>query len=356
MAKKYRVGIIGTGGISRFHAGGWQRSRRGTLVAASDIQPQHVEGFGEEFGLPPRALYTDPCEMLRREELDCVSICTWAQHHAELVVAAARAGVRGILCEKPMCTSIGEGERMLRAAQRTGAKVAITHQRRYHRRITRAARRIARGAIGEVHTLVARGGGGLTNTHSHTVDMMRYMLGDPEPEWVMAQVERSTNRWERCYPVEDRLVAAVSFEGGVRGLIESDTPLDGAAKGGLWVYGTRGAVDVFGGPRILNRTTKGRWQTIDVAEADPPACYVKDLVRWMEGGPEPRIAIARAWATHQILMAVYESARTRSLVRFPLRNKKRILVQMIDDGTLPLKRKKKPYDIRTPEALAAGYR
>jgi predicted dehydrogenase len=285
-----------------------------------------------------------------------VSICTWAQHHASLTVAAARAGVGGILCEKPMCYSIREAEQMLRAAEETGAHVMVTHQRRYSRRATRARTLIARGAIGDVHTLISRGGGGLTNTHTHSVDMMRYVLGDPKARWVMAQVERSTNRWERCYPVEDRLAGIVCFETGARGIVESDLPQEGVALGGLRVYGTRGAIDLAGGPMLMNASTGGRWSPIEVKrEIDPPVCYVRDLIRWMEGGPEPRISIRQAWPTHEILMAFYESARTRSLVELPLRNRRRVLEQMIEECAFAL-RKKRPYDIRTPDALKAGYR
>jgi len=355
MARKYRVGIIGTGGISRYHVGGWLRSRLGSIVAACDIQPASLEAFCKQFDLPPEAAYSDPLKMLRHEELDCVSICTWAQAHARLAVAAAKAGVKGILCEKPMCYSMREAEAMLRAARQTDAKVMVTHQRRYHRHFTKAKQLITRGAIGVVHTLVARADGGLTNSHTHSVDLMRYVLGDPRTEWVMAQVERSTNRWERCYPVEDSLVGVISFEGGVRAVIESDTPLDGAARGGVWAYGTRGALDLAG-PCLMNASTKGKWRPVEVKkEIDPPVCYVKDLIRWVNGGPEPRISIQKTWGTHEILMGLYESARTRRLIRFPVRNRRRILQQMIDDGTLPLK-KKKPYDIRTPDALKAGYR
>jgi predicted dehydrogenase len=132
--------------------------------------------------------------------------------------------------------------------------------------------------------------------------------------------------------------------------------MDGAAKGGLWLYGTKGAIDLFGGPLLLNASTGGKWQPIETKrEPDLPAEYVRGLIRWMEGGPEPPLSLARALGTHEIIMGFYESARTRSLVRLPVRNRRRILGQMIADGTLPLKNRK-PYDIRTPDAFKAGYR
>ncbi|MBM4034388.1 MAG: Gfo/Idh/MocA family oxidoreductase [Planctomycetes bacterium] len=353
---KYRLAVIGTGGISRYHMGGWLKSGLGQLVAACDVQPANLEGFVREFGVAPEHAYSDAREMLRRERPEAVSICAWAQHHAALVVAACKAGVRGILCEKPMAYSNAEAEAMAKAAEVSGAKVMITHQRRYSRRIAKARQLIAKGAIGQVHTLVARGGGGLTNTHSHSIDMLRYVLGDPKAEWVLAQAERSTNRWERCHPVEDCLVGLIGFEGGAHGILDSDTPLDGAAKGGLWVYGTKGAIDLFGGPLLMNASTGGKWKPIETkGEIDLPIQYVRGLIAWMNGGPEPPLSLARALGTHEIIMGFYESARTRARVSLPVRNRRRILAQMIADGTFHLKTRK-PYDIRTPDAFKAGYR
>jgi len=354
MPRKVRVGVIGTGGISRYHMTGWLRSKRGKLVAAADFQPASLEGFCTEFGLPADHAYADPLKMLRREQLDCVSICTWAQTHPHFAAAAAKAGVKGVLCEKPLGYSIAEAAKLMRAVDKHGTKVLVMHQRRYSTRYTKAARLIAKGAIGRPITLVSRNGGGLANTHSHTIDMMRYMLGNPKTEWVLATIERTTNRWERCYPCEDRALGAIGFEGGVRGLIESDTPLE-KGHGGLWIYGTEGAINLFGGPLLMNKNTAGTWRPIQLKEVSPPVAYVKDLLRWIDGGPEPRISLQQAWHTHEILMGFYESARTRRLVAFPLRNRRRILQQMIDDGALPLRRKR-PYDIRKPDALKAGYR
>ena len=354
MAKKVRFGVIGTGGISRYHMGGWQRSKRGTLVAACDIQPDHLTGFCEQFGLPPEKAYTDVRKMLRTEQPDCVSICTWAQHHCQLATLAAKAGVKGILLEKPLGYSMRDADKLVRTAEKAGTKVLVMHQRRYSTRFTKARKLIAKGAIGQVHTLVRRAGGGLGNTHSHSIDMMRYVLGDPKTEWVMAQVARDTNRWERCYPCEDCVVGVIGFDGGVRGIIDSDTPLE-KGQGGLWIYGTEGAIDLFGGPSIMSKTTGGAWKPIEAKEVNPPVCYVRDLVKWIDGGPEPRISLRQAYETHHIIMAMYESARTHRLVQLPLRNRGYILQQMIDDGLLPLK-KKKGYDIRQEAAFKAGLR
>src|SRR5262249_52211397 len=139
-------------------------------------------------------------------------------------VAAAEAGARGILCEKPMARSLAEADTMLAACDAYGAKLAIGHHHRFVSHNTAARRLIAEGAIRQPTPPPPASGGGLLNNGTHMIDRMRYLLGDPEAIWVIGQVERRTDRWERAQPIEDCCVGLVAFAGGARGLIESDLP------------------------------------------------------------------------------------------------------------------------------------
>ena len=66
---------------------------------------------------------------------------------------------------------------------------------------------IAQGAIGKVNLMMSFGGQGLPNYSSHQTDMFRYLLSDVECRWVMGNVERKTDRFERTTRIEDRAVA-----------------------------------------------------------------------------------------------------------------------------------------------------
>ncbi|GIX07911.1 MAG: hypothetical protein KatS3mg115_2314 [Candidatus Poribacteria bacterium] len=143
---RYRAAIIGTGGIARAHARGWSSRPEVQVVAAADIRQEALDRFLEEF--PGLTAYTDVAQMLAQERPDIVSICTWPGSHAPLTVQAAEAGVRAILCEKPMATSLGEADAMIEAAQKNGVKLAIGHHHRFNPRNTEARRQIAQGAIG----------------------------------------------------------------------------------------------------------------------------------------------------------------------------------------------------------------
>jgi UDP-N-acetyl-2-amino-2-deoxyglucuronate dehydrogenase len=338
MGSRYRAAIIGCGGISSRHARGFQALPGCELVAGADVRPENAMKQAAAFGIP--RTYTDYRELLAKEHPDLVAICTWPGTHAEITVAAAEAGARGIICEKPACLSLAEADAMSDACERTGCRLAIAHHHRFDRQNTTARRLIAEGAIG-VPTLL-RGGpdGGLLNNGTHFIDTSRYLLADPAALWVMGQVERRTDRYERGHPIEDRCFGLIGLEGGARLLVESDMPRDWT--GGHFVYGTGGALR-FGEHTLehLNDQSPG-WQTI---ELDDDTDQHRELLAWVEGGPESRQSARIARPTMEIMMAIYESARTRRLVTLPLPAGRSPLHTMIEEGAMPVEVPGK-YDIR----------
>ena len=130
MADKYRVGIIGCGGIARLHALGYQGVEEVEIVAIADPVADALNDFGENYNIQTR--YLDPREMLDKENLDIVSVATWHRLHAPMTIAACARKPKAVLCEKPMAINLGECDEMLIAAQRNNVKVAIAHQRRFN--------------------------------------------------------------------------------------------------------------------------------------------------------------------------------------------------------------------------------
>ena len=339
MNQIYRVGIIGTGGIARTHARGYQSLGNAELVAGVDINTASVNGFADEFGLGGK--YTDFQEMLEKEDLDIVSVCTWPGTHAEAAIAAAEAGVKAILCEKPMAVSLGSADAMLEACEKSGTKLAIGHHSRFDPRNTEARRLIAAGAIGQPTVLHSRSGGGLTNNGTHTIDRMRYWLSDPETEWVIGQAERRTDRYERAEPIEDRCAGIICFVGGMRAILESDLPESDAPDPGTLICGTEGMLKISDALYIQNGEETGLRQ---VGVSSDTNQFV-ELIGWIEGRNDHRNDAKHGRATVEIMMAIYESVRTKGLVQLPLETKASPLVMMIEDGSLPVERPGR-YDIR----------
>jgi len=344
--ERYRVAIIGTGGIARTHAQGWKATKRCDLVAGVDIRPEAAARFAEEFSVPHT--YDNVEEMLAKEKPDIVSICTWHGTHAAFTIAAANAGVAGILCEKPMAVSLGDADAMLDAVAKSGSKLAIGHHHRFNPRNTEARRLIASGVIGKPHLIRLCTSGGLTNNGTHAIDRARYLLGDPKAEWVLGQVERRTDRYERLEPIEDACAGIIAFEGGARLVIESDLPdggLNDAAAGfsTLHVYGTEGTLAIGSSLCLLNKDSHG-WQALHVP---PDTNQFEEMLGWMEGRNAHRNEGTIARATVELMMAIYESARIRGRVVLPLTTMRSPLVMMIEDGSLRVEKEGR-YDIRVP--------
>ena len=342
----YRVGVIGLN-IGREHLRAYQACQDAALVAIADVDAQALATYGDEYGVPGR--YADYVQMLEQESLDIVSVTTSQALHPEMVVKAAGYGPKAILCEKPMAGDLGGAQAMLAACDAAGVKLAIGHQRRQLPVFERARELVAAGAIGQpLVCSVGVGEGGLLNQGSHLVDLVRYVLGDPEPTWVIGQVQRETDRYERGVPVEDLCMGIACFEGGARLVFDSDIEEHPAlGNWGFTFTGDRGTLritrvrDTYGTTFRL-RLISSTHQNLDLGPGDfslvdPFIAEVDELVAWIEGRREHRANAHIILSSHMLMVGFCESARTHRLVPMPLRTKRSPLLQMIEDGQLPVR-------------------
>ena len=172
------------------------------------------------------------------------------------------------------------------------------------------------------------------------------MLGDPKPEWVIANVQRKSNSYERGWPTEELSGALISFAGGVRVSFEGDIPPDPRYDWKLQtVTGTDGVLmwpsDFLATDYAVRIVRRGRGitetpaptQTLD----DVFRCELNGLAQWARGEiSENRNDAHLAIKTQEILMAIFESARTHTLVRLPLQTMGAPLIEAITTGELPV--------------------
>jgi predicted dehydrogenase len=343
----YRAGIIGCGSIAAAHARGYQGAGV-EVVAAADPLARARAGLAERFSIP--RTYAAAEEMLQREAPDLVSICLWHPLHAELTGLAARYRPRAILCEKPMATCLAEADAMLAACEANGVKLAIGHQRRFNRSWTHARRLLAVGAVGTPTLVTVETGDGLLNCGTHVVDAIRYLLGDPETDWVFGTVERQSDRWERSTRTEDGCMGLIRFKSGAQALVQCDLTGTNQVEN-YTVQGSDGLMEVKqravrllrGGPR--SGPGSAGWEEIETGYDDPWVEQARELVAWVEGTVEHRGAAVRARATLEILMGIYQSARERAAVRVPLAERSNPLDLMVEEGLLPIRAPGR-YDIR----------
>jgi len=258
-----------------------------------------------------------------------------------------------------MADTLQRAEQMLVACRRNKVKLAIGHQRRFLPSYTLARDLIAQGAIGDVSLIQSFGAQGLPNYCSHQTDMFRYLLGDDECQWVMGNVERKTDRYERGTRIEDRAVAIYQFSRGARAMILCEvTP---TVYQGAHMYGSEGMIDLTTtGLRLMNAFTSGQWQAqrpdgrfCTLAEQggrfewlEGGAGQADELADWVEGKVEThRGRGENGYKAVEMIHAVYESARCHERVDLPLQTRASPLDLMVDSGHLAPQRPGR-YDIR----------
>src|SRR5262249_28528655 len=158
------------------HAGAYATTPGFTLVAGANRTQAKLRAFGERWGV--RALYTDFRRMLREEKPDVVSVCTQSPEKAEVTIAAAEAGVKAIVVEKAMATSMAEADAMIAACERNGVFLAVNHPYRFSTAVRRTKVLIEAGAIGTLGVVATFTAGGVLHGGTHTFDLLRYWGGD----------------------------------------------------------------------------------------------------------------------------------------------------------------------------------
>ncbi len=359
---KHRVGIMGCGGTTMGHVRAYLALGRYEVVALADLHEEAMARFDDECGISPKH-YLDGREMLDEEALDVVSIGTWQSGHAQWTVAAAARRPKAIVCEKPMAATLGGAERMRVACQRNGVKLIVGHQRRFLPAYSLARDLIARGAIGEVQMVECFGADGLPNQFSHQADMLHYILGDDECVWVMGNVARETDRYERGTRIEDCGVGVFQFRGGARAMVLCDMiPMLGGpeAQGGR-IYGSGGMMLLNPEElRLLNGETGGVWRVqrpdgrffkhADVGRQfewlEGYTAQMAELADWIEGKVEGHRGEAEnGYKALEMVLAVYESARCHEKVVLPLRTRLNPLDLLVESGHLAPTRPGR-YDVR----------
>ncbi len=150
---------------------------RVALVAGCDLLADKRAAFTARYGVA--AVYEDYAAMIRAEAPDIVAICTRGPNHAELAVACAELKVKAIYCEKAIGESMAQIDAVKAAAEEHGTAFATGVLRRYDPRYEVVRQLIADGVLGTVQGAVHHGGTTLLHGHTHSLDTLLWLLGDP---------------------------------------------------------------------------------------------------------------------------------------------------------------------------------
>lgn len=243
-----RVAIVGAGTIFASHAEAHREAGR-SVTAVVDVDRGRAEAAAKQYGIGHVA--TDWRELIDREDVDVIDICTPPAFHREVAIAGLVHG-KHVICEKPLAVSLAECDAILEAAERSNGRLLVVHQLRFLPWYQRLAWLVREGHLGRVHfarvqrydpppkQLVERGvwgnwqlaGGGMLMTKAiHQLDMLLDLLGPAK------RVQAMMGTFVCPIESEDHLTANIEFESGAI----ADVTTSGQPYGGFGLH-----FDVFG--------------------------------------------------------------------------------------------------------------
>ena len=226
---KLRSSIIGCSSIFPMHAASILNDENAVLVAVCDIDEVRAKKKAQECDC---AFYTDYKDMIEKEKPDCVHICLLHYLHAPVSIYALEHGCH-VMCEKPMATSVSDGEKMIDASKKTGKTLGIILQNRYNQASKFIKKAIADGILGKVlgarasvywhrndeyysesgwrGSLEKECGSVCANQAIHTLDLMLWFVGKN-----VTRIDASTSTLIHNIETEDEASGVITFDDGVR--------------------------------------------------------------------------------------------------------------------------------------------
>ncbi|CAH1201896.1 Glucose--fructose oxidoreductase [Paenibacillus allorhizoplanae] len=357
MSRKYRIGIIGCGGIANGkHLPSLSKLSNVELVAFCDIVQESAATAAAKYGIEGALVCEDYREVLQDATIDIVHVLTPNISHAEISIAALEAG-KHVMCEKPMAKTAEDAKRMVETAKRTGKKLTIGYNNRFRPDSQHLKNVCADGELGHIYFAKAhairrravptwgvfldeekQGGGPLIDIGTHALDLTLWMMDNYKPKVVLgtsyhelSHKENAANAWGPWDPskftVEDSAFGMIVMENGATIILESSWALNtlevDEAKCSL--SGTEGGADMKGGLRI-NGEKHSRLYTTEVdLKAGGVAFYdgksesaadveMRTWINAIDQDIDPVVTPEQAYVVSQILEAIYESARTGKAV------------------------------------------
>lgn len=233
---KRKAGIVGCGGIAQVHAKALAKSDFAELIACADIRLERSEAMARQYG--PMSAYASLEEMLEKEPIEVLHICTPHSLHTPMARLAAKKGIH-VFTEKPPVISWEQWAEFL-ALEQEKIRVGVCFQNRYNRSVRYLEDLLASGKPGKIlgarafvtwsrgapyytesgwrGSLTTEGGGVLINQSIHTLDLMVRFLGRPQA----VEASMANRHLKGVIEVEDTLEAYLEFP-GANGLFYATT-------------------------------------------------------------------------------------------------------------------------------------
>ncbi|MEH7224235.1 Gfo/Idh/MocA family oxidoreductase [Bacillus sp. JJ1566] len=334
MTQKLKIGIVGSGSIANTHMKSIKEVTNAELVAVYSRNKETVQELADTYNLKA---YTDYQDFLTNAGIDLVAIVTPSGTHAELGIAAAKAG-KHVVVEKPIDITIEKTNQLIEACKHANVILSCIFQHRFDEAVQDVKKVLNEGEFGQLNFGAARttiyrsqeyydsgawrgtweldGGGALINQSIHYIDLLLYVMG-PVDEVHAYTATRAHERIE----VEDIAVATVKFKSGALGLIEGNTTAYPGFSTTLDIFGTNGSV-------IIENDHVREWKFKSGLEYEKKQTEIEknmssnivksnqsfvkqytDVVQAIFENRKPLVTGEEARRSLELILAIYQSAR-----------------------------------------------
>jgi UDP-N-acetyl-2-amino-2-deoxyglucuronate dehydrogenase len=345
--------VVGLG-VGKSHVRSAVKAKGCKFVAICDLDESVLNSVGNEFNIAPEDRYTSYELLLKRPDIDVVSVCTPSGMHRDDAIKALEAG-KHVLVEKPLEIQLDKINDILAAAEKAGKYVGCVFQNRLSPGNKKIKETIDSGRLGKLITANFHvkwyrtdeyyatnggwrgtwemdGGGAVMNQSVHTIDLMQWMMGSVKSVFAKA------GAYNHNIETEDTAVAVIQFDNGAIGTFIGTTCAYPGLEILLQVHGTTGTV-------YANNSNIETYKLADDEErteeaqvlsefgkqekksggADPAAIsttghagQIQDMIFAVQENRPPMIQGKEGYAAVEIILAIYESARTGKEVFLPL--------------------------------------
>ncbi|MCE3204023.1 Gfo/Idh/MocA family protein [Paenibacillus sonchi] len=340
-----RIGVIGTGSISGMHLNAYRNNPQTVVYAVCDLNEERARAAAAEYGAGK--VYTDYRALLADSGVDAVSICTWNNSHAEISIAALKAG-KHVLVEKPLCRTLEEAVQVQQAVEESGKILQVGFVRRYDANVQLLQKLAGAGEFGEIYyakaTTLRRlgnpggwfsdiersGGGPLIDIGVHVIDLCWYLMGRPKPVSVSANTYRKLGNRANVEnlsfykaadydaannTVEDLANALIRFENGASLLVDVSFTLHAKEDGrSVSLYGEKGGFEIDPETVIVSEranTIVNIYPQTDHKGFDFNSAFQNEIDHFtlcVQNGSQPLSPVQDGVAIMRILSGIYDSA------------------------------------------------
>lgn len=339
--KHFRVGVVGCGNISPMHLASIKLIPEIELRAVCDIKEDRAKKTAEKYNCK---YYTDYKEMIEKEKLDVVHICTPHYLHPIIAMYAASKKVN-VITEKPMSIKLEDADKMIEACRKNNVKLGVIFQNRYNAGSMLIKKNLENGELGKIlsakmtltwdrsdeyysssdwkGTWDKEGGGVIIDQAIHTLDIMRWLIDSPV-DYVDASI---SNRAHHKVEVEDSAEGVIKFKNGVQlafyamNYYTYDAPIQvelHCEKGIVKMVADWASIKFNNGIEyIADRDPNFQIDYGDGVKDYWGVNHYKEIERYYEAlseGKEPFINGEEARKTQQMICAMYESGKSKHRV------------------------------------------